>query len=434
MPRQLNTSEEFVHWVCQQSFLSLWSYASPRGKKRKELCDVLVVCDPDVIIISVKDIGFFDAGESASARKRWMKRAVDESVKQIYGAERWIVTTKHVVRHSGSEGLPIPNSETRRIHRVAVAVGAKGKVGFPVGDFGKGYVHVMDEQSFQTVLSELDTISDFVAYLAAKQQLTSRAAVIFEGEENLLAVYLHGNRSFPEGPDFIVVQPDLWETFTAKPEVQQRAEANRASYAWDRLIESLSAEILSDTLPVGPGLPEYEQCVRIMAREDRFCRRVLGKSYSEFLLDAKARKIRARLMRSPSEMSYVLLRMPADEDRERLLAEMRRRCLVARSLSSASPTIIGIGVTDLPEQDAFSITVVQHSFPEWTEAHEKLAKEIQDTLGEFRSSRLTSVPEDEYPKAQAQRQETARPKAKKKKTAQRRTAASKKKKSRAKKK
>jgi len=55
MPQKLDTSEEFVNWVCQQSSLSLWSYASPRGKKGKELCDILVVCDPDIIIISVKD-------------------------------------------------------------------------------------------------------------------------------------------------------------------------------------------------------------------------------------------------------------------------------------------------------------------------------------------------------------------------------------------
>lgn len=59
----LNAAEEFTLRVCQRSFLSLWRYANPRGKNGKELCDVLIVCDPHVIAISVKDVRLKSASE-----------------------------------------------------------------------------------------------------------------------------------------------------------------------------------------------------------------------------------------------------------------------------------------------------------------------------------------------------------------------------------
>jgi len=46
----MNKSEEFVSKLCEKTFLSLWCYRNPQGKdKGKELCDILVVCDPDKI-------------------------------------------------------------------------------------------------------------------------------------------------------------------------------------------------------------------------------------------------------------------------------------------------------------------------------------------------------------------------------------------------
>ena len=57
MARIPTPTEAFAHSVCRQSFLSLWSYASPQGRTPgKELCDILVVCDPDIIIFSVKEV------------------------------------------------------------------------------------------------------------------------------------------------------------------------------------------------------------------------------------------------------------------------------------------------------------------------------------------------------------------------------------------
>lgn len=63
MNQLFNDSEQFVYDICRKSFLSLWSYANPLGKNLKELCDTLIVCDPDIIIISVKNIQITDSGK-----------------------------------------------------------------------------------------------------------------------------------------------------------------------------------------------------------------------------------------------------------------------------------------------------------------------------------------------------------------------------------
>ena len=59
---------------------------------------------------------------------------------------------------------------------VAVALGSDGAVGFEQGDFGKGFVHILDDRSLQIVMEELDTITDFVEYLLAKEALISSGA------------------------------------------------------------------------------------------------------------------------------------------------------------------------------------------------------------------------------------------------------------------
>ncbi len=143
----LNRAEEFVFSICQKSFLSLWCYANPRGDVGKELCDVLVVCDPDVIILSVKEVLLRIDKNPKVAHARWERKAVKESVEQIYGAERWLANATQVTRRDGSEGHALPPVAKRRLHRVAVALGGGDETIIKSGERGKGFVHVMTEVS-----------------------------------------------------------------------------------------------------------------------------------------------------------------------------------------------------------------------------------------------------------------------------------------------
>lgn len=197
----MNKSEKYVARLCEKTFLSLWSYPSPRGKDtRKELCDILVVCDPDVIIFSIKEVEVKDSGNISREWARWIKRSIDESVKQIYGAEGWINKSSHVITKDGKIMLPFPDGLCRKIHRVAVALGRGDKWPLYLGDFGKGFVHTFDEISLDIVMNELDTITDFVKYLSDVETFLTKGVEITlnGGEEDLLALYLTNGRVFPD--------------------------------------------------------------------------------------------------------------------------------------------------------------------------------------------------------------------------------------------
>jgi hypothetical protein len=118
--------------------------------------------------------------------ERWLRKAVMESVKQLYGAERTLVTAANVIRKDGTPGLALPAAASRKTHRIAVAFGSGGEVPIPSGDFGKGFVHVMNEEGFSVILNELDTITDFVDYLSAKEDLVAHSEVVVEGHESNL--------------------------------------------------------------------------------------------------------------------------------------------------------------------------------------------------------------------------------------------------------
>src|SRR5882724_466826 len=82
---------------------------------------------------------------------------------------------------------------------------------------------IMNEKSFHEVLTELDTITDLVDYLAAKEaHINAGCLLIIEGAElNLLGWYLFHGRSFPKGPDLMLVDNTVWQGITGKPEFQR---------------------------------------------------------------------------------------------------------------------------------------------------------------------------------------------------------------------
>lgn len=400
MNQTVNNAEEFVYQVCRQSFLSLWSYPNPSGKdKNKELCDILILCDPDVIIISVKEIELKKSGNFKTNIERWRKRAIEDSVKQIYGAERWINSATHVKRKDGSKGLPFPEKKLRRIHRVAVALGGNGKVPIQFGDFGKGFVHVFDEIAFNIFLNEIDTIDDFVNYLIEKESLyKSGVKTEFHGdEEDLLAFYLHKGRKFPRNYETIVVTDKLWEEFTNKKEYKAKKIADEDSYVWDRLITILSDDILHGNIEFGPSLNESELAVRIMARENRFGRRILGRSFKEFIDLSMKKKVRSRMALSPSDVIYVFLALRHGEDRQFRVSELGGRCYVARGIHRDRKTVIGLATEQYEKGKGFSFDILYMHLEQWTEEDQKKMEHGQKEFGYFSNPSYQKGHEDEYP-------------------------------------
>ena len=221
-------SEKFVAYLCENSFLKLWTHPNPKGKNNKELCDCLIVCGPHVIIISVKECNYKLPGGKIEQR-RWSKAAIKKSVSQIYGAERWLNTATQVMRHDGRE-ITLPPREKRIYHRISVSLGGKGLVSIQWGDFGNGFVHVYDEYSVNVAFFALDTVTDFVEFLSDCEELVRDGAILAFagcGVESLIAIYLSQGHSFAayrdheNKPYTIILTGDMWKGFSESPDYKK---------------------------------------------------------------------------------------------------------------------------------------------------------------------------------------------------------------------
>jgi hypothetical protein len=404
-------SEELTFQICRRSFLSLWSYPNPRGGGTSELCDVLVVCDPNIIIISVKDIGFKHQGDPETQALRWYRRAVLKQVKQVYGAEHWIQLDRHdaVIRSDGTEGVPFPPKDRRRIHRVVIAIGGAPGIPLPFGHFGKGnFVHVFNDTVFDTLLRTLDTITDFTDYLTAKEKLfhTSPENVACDHELDLLAWYLGDARSLSLLEPIVPLQ-DAWEHFQNSPQFQAKQKADEDSYLWDFIIETVSHDIAERTFEVGEeSLSENEQIVRVMAREPRLARRVLSQSLWQFLDRARTDGWASRMVQSSLRgVGYVFLARNASTSKELRAKELRVRCFIARAMLPNVEAVLGLA-TETPGTAPHISWVVTCFKPETWQAHDQMfALCLSRLSGMFAEVHQQLTHEQEFPSIESVRPE-----------------------------
>ncbi|HEV7643534.1 MAG TPA: hypothetical protein VGO50_06260 [Pyrinomonadaceae bacterium] len=403
----MTKSEELVYKLCTKSFLSLWSYANPKGKKGKELCDILVVCEPDIIIFSVKEVELKETGDKVGY-DRWRKAAVEESCQQIFGAERWINSSQQIVKKDGELGLFFPDPSVRRIHRVAVALGSKGKVPAASKHYEKGFVHVLNEHSLDALLKELDTISDFAQYLNEKEKFftNGRALTLFDGsgEEDLLAFYISNENRFPEQVTMLVIDTDLWIGFKKLPEVKAKKKLDVISYFWDELIEELYQTYLSSNIifdeDFATELTEIEKAVRVLARENRMGRRMLSIALTDFLQNSKKGEYKARIVTDASSRSdtiYVFQLSNYDSNRKANRNRLNLRCVVARGLVPDKRKVLGIIVEVSEKVKGTATGLFLLDIGEWTREWQEKMEMIQKETGYFENWNPKSFSEDEYP-------------------------------------
>ena len=96
-------------------------------KEGKEVTELLVVFENHIIIFSDKDCVYPHGDDQEVNWRRWFRRAVLESAKQIWGAERWIKTNPQrlFLDHACRQPFPfpLPDPSTATFHRILVAHG-----------------------------------------------------------------------------------------------------------------------------------------------------------------------------------------------------------------------------------------------------------------------------------------------------------------------
>jgi hypothetical protein len=350
----MTASEKFVAELCERAFLRLWTHPNPTGKKGKELCDCLIVCGPHVVIISVKEIEYRDTGDKIGW-ERWHKAAIEKSVQQIWGAERWLRVVDQFERHDGRV-ITLPPRGERRYHRVSVSLGGRGEVPLRWGNFGSGFVHVLDEASLTAAFVELDTIADFIEYLTSVESLIDRGVQpVFAGSgpEDLLALYVRNGSNFgfirEDGtvPDKVIITEGIWKALTSSPAYVERNRDLESSYAWDNLIDHFAADLLTDGLfdLHSKEVTKNELALVEMALQPRDHRAALADALLEFL-GPNGSQVASRAVVGAKGTAFVFL-TGSSEDREHRARELALRCLVVRGKCKDVTTVVGIA-TDRP--------------------------------------------------------------------------------------
>ncbi|AUH51791.1 hypothetical protein CXB49_13655 [Chromobacterium sp. ATCC 53434] len=395
MDTGLTPSEALVNRLSTSSFLRLWTHPNPVGKGGKELCDCLVVCGPHIIILSVKEIEYRDTGDKIGW-ERWQKAAIDKSVKQIWGAERWLRVSDRVVRGDGREVM-LPPKEDRQFHRVTISLGGRGEVPLKWGDFGHGFVHLLDELSLEAAFSELTTITDFVRYLSAVENIFDRGVrPVFSGggAEDLLALYVQNGSDFglidpaTNHPVLAIITEGIWAATIKHTDYLARNRDLESSYAWDRLIESYVDDLLTGGMfdMFRNEVTQNELALVAMALQPRGHRANLADSLLEFLRPDHAR-VAARVVVADNDTAFVFTTGDTS-DREHRSRELFLRCFVVRGRCKSVKTIVGIAI-DRPQagKHGHSSDILYLHMPIWDPSDDEKVKGIQSDLGYFKDTK-----------------------------------------------
>lgn len=308
-----NIGEEFVNEIAFNSFIEHWCYPSPKDENgdKKEICDLLLLFGENLIIISVKNYEFKDF------YSRYFRRTIEKAVKQIYGAERKLLSSSKdiLIKHPKRAIERFPKERIKNIYRVIVNLG-EGVRFYPFNQETKDekFITLLDKEAFQTIVQELDTIPDFLEYLKKREELfadkivtilpgaeddfpaetadqffeyaqkqfipNEKKSILISGtEHDILAHYLKNERTFPdyiqskEYNGMFIQLDGNWNDFNQREQVKEKRELDKNSYFLDELVKR---EILTNF-----NQNSVELATAIMSF-NRFNRRVISNNFLQF--------------------------------------------------------------------------------------------------------------------------------------------------------
>ncbi|PCD02211.1 hypothetical protein COC42_12190 [Sphingomonas spermidinifaciens] len=447
----VSPTERLLAELCDRTFLRLWSYPNPCREDGKELCDLLVVFQNDVLIFFDRENRRFDQNpeDVDLAWKRWRKEVIEKQVATAHGAERYIRSGRSIyLDPQKNQRFPIPiDLSQMRCHKIVVAHGVKEacKRASPanvLGSLAISYdkkderfdhpffvqidrehpVHILDTENLEIALNELDTIFDFTAYLDAKLDAIRRHALSYCGEEDVIAHYFLNfdetkNRHMigtHDAFDTVHIGEGEWFNFERSEPYARRRAANQTSYFWDRLLQITSNNALNGVLG-GNSQPFHgKSALHFMAMEPRFSRRGLSdfmlKSIRNFPESDEPLVRNVSLMPSFYEGTvYVFLQLKASDDlrnseayREVRSGMLEIACGAAKLRMPAIKRVIGIA-TDAPKfaGKTNSEDLLLMEFDDWNAERRAYYEAANEELRFFRTPQMQATKRtiSEFPRA-----------------------------------
>lgn len=387
----VNTTEKTLSDLCDLAFLKLWSFPNPYKEPGKELCDVLVVFDNNIIIFSVKNIKY-NENKGLAGWQRWKRKAIDESITQINGAEKWIKNHPDQIylNKNCNTIIPINSKKKFKIYRIVVAHGISDSIanipGNTSGSLGIKYsdnndfedvqyfvelpkspiYHILDSANLEILLKELDTITDFINYLKEKEKAIKLSKIVtYTGEEDVMGQYLRTIE--PEtGKHYILKDKNkdlivdfenmIWKNFSNSYEYKEKKILDKSSYLWDKYLQQLCEYALIGELTGNIDIFQESSPIKEMAKESRFYRRILSGgiiqsvNYFPEIADDYTRQVRL-IMSEDNKSAYVFLQIKYNEqdDYETVVRPKRRQmlniaCGTLKNKHSFLQKIVGIAI------------------------------------------------------------------------------------------
>lgn len=234
----------------------------------------------------------------------------------------------------------------------------------------KGHdVHIFTKEFTEIALNELDTISDFCAYLRAKEKFFrgKPRSIIVTGGEQILTICLREGRSFGEyekADNIYLDRECLMVRILTEPKFINKKKADEISYGWDSIINNAHT-----------GSTQYEIVAGLLARPNRFERRNLSKVFMEAHVKAHEDKIGdlfRRMMPGDGVTYCFLFADDFDEPREKRPTMLAAMCYLARGKFPQNKKVIGVA-TEKIFRPVSSYDFVFLDKPKWTEDQRKLS-------------------------------------------------------------
>jgi hypothetical protein len=267
--------EKFVNEIAYNSFLRYWCYPGPLdiAKDNKEICDLLVVFRSICIIVSVKNYSF------KGNYDRYFRSTTERAIRQIHGAEKTLWRDRPVLLlHPDRPAEMFDKTVITTVYRVVINLNTAVKI-YQTNFFDRDREFiVMDSEAWQSAMTQLDTLPDFINYLNERLLLANKGdaiilprhefdfglndaqfmanfmfempksgnlTVISGTELDMIATYYNNEFSFPK----VLIDPKFhartlkldgeWDKFVNSPSYQQKLELEAQSYFVDQMVKEM---------------------------------------------------------------------------------------------------------------------------------------------------------------------------------------------------
>lgn len=387
--------EEYVNQLAFASYLKYWCYPNPKDIRgdNTEICDLLIAFRDVIILISIKNHSF-DGNYD-----RYKKKVIHKSTSQLNGAERKLFKSQRAVyvKHPDRKEELFEPQRYSKVYKLTINAGEQFEH-YELSDSAsnKGFISILNKETFEAIIQELDTIKDFVEYLDEREKLlfSHRKVQIKCSEKDLLAVFLTNGREFPidytpsNFKEITLSAKGAWEAYDKSKPTLRKRHANKASYFIDNLVQN---DILK--------LPDGETLARELMNLSRTERRMMTNTL--FDLVNKYQNQDGILARSYSEyngIGHLIIYYSPGEDESKIDSILQNALAIyAHKTNYREKKIILLAASKNLKNRKFGMFIGNPDAPE--EAKKEI-EDLIDRFGWFKNMIAIYHIEKEYPDEQ----------------------------------